>query len=80
MLLFCVIGGISIGSGAGLLPPPPPFPGYAYDEVVGSEKPRYEKFHSSIACKIFIGFTAGGLLSLKRFSEIIFADLKKKKI
>ena len=36
VVIIFIIGGILIGRGSGLLPPPPPFLGYAYDEVVGS--------------------------------------------
>ena len=39
----------------------------------------WEIWISSTACKTFIGFTAVGLLSLKRFSPTFFSDFSKKK-
>ena len=32
--------------------------GHAYDELLGAQKPRHQKFHLSLASKTFIGLAA----------------------
>ena len=49
VVIIFIIGGISIGRGADLLPPPPL--GYDYDKV-GSNKPHHGKFSCLLLAKL----------------------------